>query len=75
MCGSGITNPAIAAQLRFNQEFCGQARSALVTFTAISGAISPADAGRRFHGNVRMGHNRNGPRRARALVSGDLFLT
>jgi hypothetical protein len=38
MCGSGITTTAIASQLHFNQELCGQARSALVTFTAISGA-------------------------------------
>jgi hypothetical protein len=51
MCGWGITSTAIAAQLPFNQELCGQAERALVTFTAISARLRREH----FHGNVRKG--------------------
>jgi hypothetical protein len=69
MCGRNITSTAIAAQLRFNQELCFSACSALVTFTAISARLRRS----RFHGNVRKEHNQHGNRCAIALHSGVFF--
>jgi hypothetical protein len=63
MCGRNITSAAIASQLRFNQELCFSACSALVTLTAISARLRRAALSRK----LRTGHNPHGNRFAIAF--------